>query len=233
MNLVGKFTNEELQCILNDAKSFREVVTKIGYSHNGGAGYNIVKLNLKKRNLIIPDYNFYGKSVGNIKEYESNTVFIENSAYSSGSGLKKKILKYELIEYKCAVCANPGIWNNHKLVLQLDHENGIHNDNRLSNLRFVCPNCHSQTHTYCGKNIKNGKHKYKRTRIEYLKNRNEISKNKAIPIIEKIKTSNIDFSKTGWVKLASVIIGIQYQKVNIWMKKHMLDFYNDECFKRK
>jgi 5-methylcytosine-specific restriction endonuclease McrA len=44
------------------------------------------------------------------------------------------------------------MWNNKKLVLQVDHINGINDDNRLENLRFLCPNCHSQTETFSKKN---------------------------------------------------------------------------------
>ena len=58
------------------------------------------------------------------------------------------------MKYKCAICGNNGIWNNQKLVLQLDHKNGDNTDNRLSNLRLLCPNCHSQTDTFSGRNIK-------------------------------------------------------------------------------
>lgn len=46
---------------------------------------------------------------------------------------------------------------NKKITLQLDHINGINNDNRVENLRFLCPNCHSQTSTYTGKNTKKNK----------------------------------------------------------------------------
>jgi predicted RNA-binding Zn-ribbon protein involved in translation (DUF1610 family) len=68
--------------------------------------------------------------------------------------LKQKLLNNGT-QYKCVVC---GIseWQNQKLSLHLDHINGNNQDNNESNLRFLCPNCHSQTHTYCGKNNKSG-----------------------------------------------------------------------------
>lgn len=82
-------------------------------------------------------------------------VFVENSTYKSH--LKDKIIKYDLIAYRCAGqgCNLEPIWQGKQLVLQIDHINGINNDNRLSNLRFLCPNCHSQTITYAGGNAKN------------------------------------------------------------------------------
>lgn len=58
------------------------------------------------------------------------------------------------MEYKCACCGNTGEWNGRPLVLQLDHINGDNCDNRLENLRFLCPNCHSQTDTFAGRNCK-------------------------------------------------------------------------------
>lgn len=52
----------------------------------------------------------------------------------------------------CSTCRIGPRWNGLELVLQLDHRNGIRDDNRLVNLRWLCPNCHSQTSTYCGRN---------------------------------------------------------------------------------
>ena len=78
---------------------------------------------------------------------------IENST-SSRASVKNRIIKEKIIEYKCKDCNNNGEWNGKKLVLQLEHINGINNDNRLSNLCFLCPNCHTQTTTYSGKKLK-------------------------------------------------------------------------------
>ena len=65
--------------------------------------------------------------------------------------LKKRLIKDGILEYKCDECGLDS-WNNKNIVLQLDHINGISNDHRLNNLRLMCPNCHSQTETYCGRN---------------------------------------------------------------------------------
>ena len=63
-----------------------------------------------------------------------------------------------MIPYRCAFCQNPGEWMGKPMALELDHINGISNDHRLENLRFLCPNCHATTDTYCGKNIREAKH---------------------------------------------------------------------------
>ena len=80
-------------------------------------------------------------------------ILIENSPYHNIYRLKLRLLKEHLLEYKCGICGNKGEWNGFPLTLQLDHINGIHTDHRLENLRFLCPNCHSQTETFSGKNV--------------------------------------------------------------------------------
>ena len=85
--------------------------------------------------------------------YTLEEILVENSSYENIARLKSRILKANLLEYKCMNCGNTGEWNGKPLVLQLEHKNGKHNDHRLFNLCFLCPNCHSQTDTYAGKNI--------------------------------------------------------------------------------
>ena len=80
-------------------------------------------------------------------------IFVSNSPVRRRV-IRNYILRHNLIEYKCAFCGNTGIWIDTTIALELDHINGINNDNRLTNLRWLCPNCHATTDTYRGKNIK-------------------------------------------------------------------------------
>ena len=90
------------------------------------------------------------------KRLSNDDVFVENSSYARHN-LKKRIIKEKLLDYKCVCCGNIGEHNSQPLMLQLDHINGINNDHRLTNLRFLCPNCHTQQDTYAAKNIVNKK----------------------------------------------------------------------------
>ena len=83
-------------------------------------------------------------------------VLVEQSTYAGRNALKRRLVKEGLLAYVCADC---GIseWRGRPLVLHLDHRNGVGDDHRLENIRLLCPNCHSQTDTYCGKNTARAK----------------------------------------------------------------------------
>ena len=66
--------------------------------------------------------------------------------------LKVRLINEGIVDQKCVWCGITDTWNDKPVVLHLDHINGIHNDHRLENLRLLCPNCHSQTDTWCGRN---------------------------------------------------------------------------------
>lgn len=60
----------------------------------------------------------------------------------------RRILLESGVEERCASCGCGVIWYQKSLTLHVDHINGVCTDSRLENLRFLCPNCHSQTPTY-------------------------------------------------------------------------------------
>ena len=83
-------------------------------------------------------------------------IFTENSRFSNEL-VKQRIVSQDLLEYKCVNCGLGDTWQGETIILDLDHINGNNADNRISNLRFLCPNCHSQTSTYKGRNKNTGK----------------------------------------------------------------------------
>lgn len=87
-------------------------------------------------------------SVATARKKSAEKVLREGT-HPSGRYLKTLLIEIENREYKCENCGIDS-WQGQPLALQVDHINGIHYDNRPENLRFLCPNCHSLTETFCG-----------------------------------------------------------------------------------
>lgn len=106
--------------------------------------------------------NFQGLLEHNKKrQIPMEDILVVNSTYARHN-LKRRLLEGKYIKYKCECCGLGDEWNGKKIVLQLDHVNGINNDHRLENLRFLCPNCHTQQDTYAAKNRFNPERKPKK-----------------------------------------------------------------------
>lgn len=164
---------EELEIIIKESVSLREVLTKANLNNKGGASYLKLKKFIKENNINTDHFLGMGhsKTINNLNEYNKITkipienILVENSTYQT-SKLSKRLREEKLLEYKCSKCSLGNEWNSQPLTLHVDHINGVHNDHRLHNLRFLCPNCHSQTSTYCGRNASKGLSRIKVRRIK-------------------------------------------------------------------
>ena len=143
-------TKEELERIIEQSKTFAEFMKILGYSGNRGNSVNGLKKYLDGLKI---DYSKFSKT--NIYNFSHpqkslNELLVKYSDYTNFTRLKKRIMRENLLGDCCSICGIKD-WNGKKLVLQIDHINGDNRDNRLENLRLLCPNCHSQTETFCRK----------------------------------------------------------------------------------
>ena len=152
-NKIYKLSDEQFVELLKKSSTISEVLFKLGYTVKGNSwGYSQVKRRMDDLNL---DYSkFKGKSavikITKLNNVRKEDILKENCKHQR-TVLRRYVIKNNLVPYKCAICGCTE-WQGKTLSLELDHTNGINNDNRLENLRFLCPNCHSQTSTYGSRN---------------------------------------------------------------------------------
>lgn len=155
MSKIDDVTLDQLNFFVSESVSYAELMRKLGYKAKGGNSKIILEKRLKELNIDTSHFKGKAHGTSNNQTYELEEILVENSTYTNLYRLKKRIIKDNLLEYKCSIC-NIKDWLGKELTLELDHINGINTDHRQENLRFLCPNCHSQTETFAGRNIKSG-----------------------------------------------------------------------------
>jgi hypothetical protein len=141
----------------HEAESFVHLLKLLGSRDGDGnrrcLKARLIKLGLDPETLLQKGRDFAISKLKLSSQLGDDLIFREESQVNRAH-VKKRILKGSLLEYRCADCGIDPEWNGKKLVLVLDHINGVHNDHRLENLRFLCPNCNSQTDTFTGRNVR-------------------------------------------------------------------------------
>ena len=85
------------------------------------------------------------------EKYTLDEILIKNSPVTQ-KVLRGYIERHQVIPYRCDICGCDGKWQNGYISLELDHIDGDNTNNEISNLHYLCPNCHALTNTYRGRN---------------------------------------------------------------------------------
>jgi len=150
-----KISKEKFTEIVKNSKCWADVMEACCFSRKGNT--RGIKKRVNNWSLDVSHF-LTGKTL--IKKYTCKMDIdalrekLIEDCYHSTDGFKKQLFRFGLLEEKCYKCGLGPEWDGARLVLQLDHINGTNCDNRLENLRILCPNCHSQTDTYVGKKCK-------------------------------------------------------------------------------
>ena len=149
---IYQIPEKEFRIMVATADSYSDILRQLNLTTRGGSSLDILKRRIAELNCSTEHFGQKASTIAPNVRYTLDEILVDNSSYMNISRLKIRLIKENRLEYKCARC---GIseWMGQPISLQLDHINGKNNDHRIENLRFLCPNCHSQTETYAGKNI--------------------------------------------------------------------------------
>lgn len=150
------WTDEQLRSAVKLASSYRGVIKSLGLIPAGG---NYAQVQSRVYILGLDTSHFTGTrwSVGKTYHNKSRAVLEDLLVLGSqvqSYKLKKRLYESGLKQPMCELCGWAAVSTDGRIPLELDHINGDHSDNRLGNLRILCPNCHSLQPTHRGKNKK-------------------------------------------------------------------------------
>lgn len=137
------------ESVLNSC-SLSQTLIKLGLVPRG-ANFRTLKKYIDKYSVDVSHFAPHRSTRKMPERFLLKNILKENISYSS-SRLRERLIKEKLKSNNCEMCGQTENWKGKKISLILDHINGKHEDNRLENLRILCPNCNATLDTHCSKN---------------------------------------------------------------------------------
>lgn len=147
-----KWQEDRIKGLVKSSDSISDVLRKLGLTINSG-NFRTFHKYIELWSLDISHFTRCASWQSAAFRRRPLKDFLKKGSRHRATHLKNRLVSEELLKYVCDGCGISD-WKDKPLALHLDHINGDASDNRLENLRLLCPNCHSQTSTYAGRNIK-------------------------------------------------------------------------------
>ena len=152
-----RYTEEEARAAIASSLSYAEALRKLGTRAAGGNWRTLKRYATEIWHIPVDHFDpFAGQRAalgrGRIPPRPLETLLVEHSRVARGT-LKRRLYAAGLKQRRCELCGQGETWHGRRMALILDHINGVGDDNRLENLRIVCPNCAATLDTHCGRNL--------------------------------------------------------------------------------
>lgn len=148
-----EYTDDELAAAVAANHSMAAVIRQLG-GRLSRSSYRRVRADVERLDLSTTHWKGQGWSRGMTFPERRRPIeeYLVEGRLIAGTDLRLRLIAAGLKEHRCEMCRRTR-WNDRPIPLELDHINGDRRDNRLANLRLLCPNCHALTPTYRGRNI--------------------------------------------------------------------------------
>jgi hypothetical protein len=149
-----RFTEAQLREAIAESLNWTDVMRRLNRCPSGDSRKTAIKYaDLWGISTKHFDPNAARRRAGQSRSIPLAEILVANSTYASRGNLKKRLYEAGLKESRCELCGQDEHWRGRRISMILDHINGNRNDNRLLNLRIVCPNCAATLDTHCGRNL--------------------------------------------------------------------------------
>ncbi len=150
----GVLDRATLASAVEKSLSLAGTLKLLGLADNG-AGRALVKRSIEAHGVSTDHFTGQGHFLGASSPYRKSAMDILRRLAPPAPRTRTSFLRRALddlgVPHECAACGIGDLWQGRRLVLEIDHINGDRLDNRRTNLRYLCPSCHSQTATFANR----------------------------------------------------------------------------------